>query len=682
MAARDGAAALDQAAYTALVAELNDYAYRYYVLDQPSVPDAEYDRLYRQLIRYEAAAPERVASNSPSQRVGDRPLDGFIQVDHRTPMLSLDNAFSDDDLGEFVGRLEERLKRTEPLRFACEPKLDGVAVSILYRRGELVRAATRGDGSRGEEITQNVKTIKNIPLRLAADSAPELLEVRGEIYMSRSGFEAFNRRARDSGDKPFVNPRNAAAGSLRQLDSRITASRPLLFCCYSVGEIEAAGRSWMNHSELLASLAEWGLPINPLSETVEGVAACNDYYQRLAAQRDGLGYDIDGIVYKVDSFELQRRLGSVARAPRWAIARKFPAQEELTELLDVEYQVGRTGAVTPVARLAPVFVGGVTVSNATLHNRDEMVRLDLHHGDTVIVRRAGDVIPQVVGVVAERRREAAEPFAFPQRCPVCQSPVERDAEQAVSRCSGGLFCAAQVKQAIKHFVSRKAMDIDGLGDKLVDQLVDSEVIFSVADLYDLTAERLVELERMGAKSADNLVAAIAASRTTTLAKFVYALGVREVGEATAAALARAFGDLPALLSASLDELLEVDDVGPVVAARVREFFANPDNVAIIEALQGAGVSWPALAAADPAAQPLHGQTWVVTGTLAEMGRSEAKERLQALGAKVAGSVSAKGHCLVAGPGAGSKLSKAEALGIEVIDEATFVQRLAGWEGAR
>lgn len=681
MAARDSVAALDQAAYQALVAELNDYAYRYYVLDQPSVPDAEYDRLYQQLIRYEAAAPDRVASDSPSQRVGDRPLDAFVQVEHRTPMLSLDNAFSDDDLREFVGRLDERLKRTEPLRFACEPKLDGVAVSILYLRGEMVRAATRGDGSRGEEITQNVKTIKNIPLRLTGEVAPELLEVRGEIYMSRSGFEAFNRRARDSGDKPFVNPRNAAAGSLRQLDSRITASRPLLFCCYSVGEIEAAGRSWSSHSELLASLAEWGLPINPLSETVDGVAACNDYYRRLAEQRDGLGYDIDGIVYKVDSFELQRRLGSVARAPRWAIARKFPAQEELTELLDVEYQVGRTGAVTPVARLAPVFVGGVTVSNATLHNRDEMARLGLHRGDTVIVRRAGDVIPQVVGVVVERRSDDAEPFEFPARCPVCQSPVERDADQAVSRCSGGLFCAAQVKQAIKHFVSRKAMDIDGLGEKLVDQLVDSEVIFSVADLYELTAERLVGLERMGQKSADNLVAAIAASRTTTLAKFIYALGIREVGEATAAALARAFGDLPALLAAPLDELLEVDDVGPVVAARVREFFANPDNLAIIRALREAGVSWPALAAADPAAQPLHGQTWVVTGTLAEMGRSEAKERLQALGAKVAGSVSAKTHCLVAGPGAGSKLTKAEAVGVEVIDEAVFIQRLAGWERA-
>lgn len=670
---------LDRPGYLTLVAQLNDYAYRYYVLDEPTVPDAEYDRLYQRLISYEAESPAQIAADSPSQRVGGRPLDGFTQVDHRTPMLSLDNAFSDDDLVEFVGRLDERLKLGAPLRFACEPKLDGVAVSILYQRGELVRAATRGDGSRGEEITQNVKTIKNVPLRLAGAEPPELLEVRGEIYMSRSGFEAFNRRARESGDKPFVNPRNAAAGSLRQLDSRITANRPLLFCCYSVGEIEAAGRSWESHTELLKSLADWGLPINPLSECVAGVEACNSYYERLAVQRDGLGYDIDGIVYKVDSFELQRRLGSVARAPRWAIARKFPAQEEMTELLDVEFQVGRTGAVTPVARLAPVFVGGVTVSNATLHNRDEMARLGLHRGDTVIIRRAGDVIPQVVGVVAERRVAGAEPFGFPERCPVCQSPVERDAEQAVSRCSGGLFCGAQVKQAIKHFASRKAMDIDGLGDKLVDQLVDSEVIFSVADLYELTAERLVALERLGQKSAENLIAAVAASRATSLAKFIYSLGIREVGEATAAALARAFGDLPALLEAPVEALLEVDDVGPVVAARVREFFANPDNVAIIQALQEAGVSWPAVAVVDATALPLHGQTWVVTGTLAQMGRSEAKERLQALGAKVAGSVSAKTHCLVAGPGAGSKLTKAEEAGVAVIDEVEFIAKLAAWE---
>lgn len=664
--------------YSTLVEQLNHYGYQYYVLDEPSVPDAEYDRLFLQLVEFERAHPQLIASQSPSQRVGGQPLQSFSQIEHRSPMLSLDNAFSDQDLESFVSRVEERLMLGTEMHFACEPKLDGVAVSILYQQGKLVRAATRGDGSRGEDISQNVRTIKNVPLCLAGSEPPELLEVRGEIYMPRSGFEAFNRRARTAGEKPFVNPRNAAAGSLRQLDSRITAGRPLLFCCYSVGEISDQAR-YASHSELLGKLAEWGLPINPLSQTVTGVEACNHYYQVLAAQRDELPYDIDGIVYKVDSFDLQRRLGSVARAPRWAIARKFPAQEQLTALLDVEYQVGRTGAVTPVARLQPVFVGGVTVSNATLHNRDEMVRLDLHHGDTVIVRRAGDVIPQVVGVVGDKRPVNAERFTFPSRCPVCQSPIERDSEQAVSRCSGGLFCAAQVKQAIKHFASRKAMDIDGLGDKLVEQLVDSEVIFSVADLFDLTAHQLVGLERLGEKSADNLIAAIDASRTTTLAKFIYSLGIREVGEATAGSLALAFGDLDALLEAAAEQLLEVDDVGPIVASRVREFFANPDNIAIVRALQQAGVHWPPAAAVDRSALPLSGQTWVVTGTLTQMGRSEAKERLQSLGAKVAGSVSAKTQCLVAGPGAGSKLAKAEQAGVTVIDEQQFLQQLSEWE---
>ena len=670
---------LDSVDYLNLVELLSDYAYRYYVLDEPTVPDAEYDRLYQQLQRFETDNPDQILANSPTQRVGGAPLESFVQVEHGTPMLSLDNAFSDQDFNDFAARLEERLKQSEPIAFACEPKLDGVAVSILYQAGELVRAATRGDGSRGEDITQNVKTIKNVPLRLSGNDIPEKLEVRGEIYMSRTGFEAFNRRARQAGEKPFVNPRNAAAGSLRQLDSRITAARPLLLCCYSVGDLVVSADTPASHTQMLAALADWGLPINPLSERVEGVEACNDYYQRLAVKRDSLPYDIDGIVYKVDALDLQRRLGSVARAPRWAIARKFPAQEQLTTLLDVEYQVGRTGAVTPVARLQPVFVGGVTVSNATLHNRDEMARLDLCHGDTVIVRRAGDVIPQVVGVVAAKRVCGAAPYVFPERCPVCHSSVERDSDQAVSRCTGGLFCAAQVKQAIKHFASRKAMDIDGLGDKLVDQLVDSEVIFSVADLFDLTASQLTALERLGEKSAQNLIAAIDASRTTTLAKFIYSLGIREVGEATAGALAAAFGDLEALLAATTEQLLEVDDVGPIVASRVREFFINPDNIAIVRALQQAGVNWPPVASVDTDQLPLNGETWVVTGTLTQMGRSEAKERLQDLGAKVAGSVSAKTSCLVAGPGAGSKLSKAEAAGVKVIDESEFLQKLAEWE---
>jgi len=657
-----------------LSALLHHHNYRYYSLDDPEISDRDYDRLLRQLQQLEAQFPQLVAVDSPTQRVGAAPLEGFAEVVHLTPMLSLDNAFSDSEVTDFDQRIRERLNRAEPVAYTCEPKLDGVAVSLLYRGGRLAQAATRGDGQRGENITVNVRTIPCIPLRLHGEGVPEVVEVRAEIYMSRTGFERLNGEARARGEKTFVNPRNAAAGSLRQLDSKITATRPLALFAYGVGHCEG----WAlpsRHSEMLAQLKVWGLPVNPYVRVAEGLAGCFAYYAEMAGRRDSLDYDIDGIVYKVDDLGLQQRLGFVARAPRWAIARKFPAQEMATRLLGVEFQVGRTGVVTPVARLEPVFVGGVTVSNATLHNKDEIERLGVCVGDTVIVRRAGDVIPQVVRVVVDQRPEDARAIVFPQHCPVCDSPVERVGSEAAMRCSGGLVCPAQRKEAIKHFASRKAMDIEGLGDKLVEQLVDRGLVHSVADLYRLQVEDVAALERMAEKSAANLVAAIAASRHTTLAKFLYALGIREVGEATALALAKHFGDLDSLARASEEELQEVADVGPVVAHFVREFFDARDNLAVVEGLRRAGVSWPDLDPAAAEGQPLKGQTWVLTGTLATMSRAEAKERLQALGARVSGSVSASTDCVVAGPGAGSKLNKAEALGLEVLDEDAFIHLL-------
>jgi DNA ligase (NAD+) len=581
-------------------------------------------------------------------------------------MLSLDNAFSAQEMLDFERRLQDRLNSQGPIEFACEPKLDGIAVSLLYRNGVLERGATRGDGRTGEDITHNVRTIPSIPLRLLGTDYPGVLEVRGEVYMPRAGFEALNQQARERGEKVFVNPRNAAAGTLRQLDPRIAAARPLQLCCYSVGQVAEGGLP-DRHSEILDCLQRWGLRINSESAVVEGSAACADYYEQLALRRDALPYDIDGIVYKVNSLALQRELGFVSRAPRWAIARKFPAQEETTRLLDVEFQVGRTGAVTPVARLQPVFVGGVTVSNATLHNRDEIERLGVMIGDAVIVRRAGDVIPQVVSVVESERPADAAPIEFPQQCPECGSVLEREADAAVFRCTGGLVCGAQQRQAIKHFASRRAMDIDGLGDKLVDLLVDMELVHTVADLYQLTAGQLSGLERLGPKSAANLVAALDKSRQTSLPRFIFALGIREVGEATALSLAQHFGSWEELVEASEEKLLAVDDVGPIVADHLRQFFDSPDNMAVVAALRAAGVSWPDIER-SAAAVMLAGQTWVVTGTLETMSRDEAKTRLQALGAKVAGSVSAKTHCVVAGPGAGSKLNKALELGVKVINE--------------
>jgi len=655
----------------ALRAELNQHNYRYYVLDDPSVPDAEYDRLLRQLQQLETDNPQLITADSPTQRVGAQPLSAFGEVAHEVRMLSLDNAFDDDEMRDFERRIKDRLKDYAGLEFACEPKLDGIAVSLLYEDGLFVRGATRGDGQTGENITQNLRTVPSIPLKLMSSGWPQRLEVRGEVYMPKAGFDAFNQQALAKDEKPFVNPRNAAAGSLRQLDARITAKRPLEMCCYSVGVVEG-GELPVNHSEVLKQLHGWGFRINDQMAVVQGIEGCIAYYQSLQTRRDSLHYEIDGIVFKLNSLELQQQVGFVSRAPRWAIAYKFPAQEEITQLLDVEFQVGRTGAVTPVARLEPVFVGGVTVSNATLHNGDEIERLGVRCGDTVIVRRAGDVIPQVVQVVLEKRLENSQSIEFPATCPVCDSDVIRAEGEAVARCTGGLYCAAQRKEAIKHFASRKAFDVEGLGDKLVDMLVDQQLINSIADLFHLDHAAVSGLERMGDKSAQNLLDALQKSKQTTMARFIYALGVREVGEATAASLANHFSELDALMQASEEQLLEVDDVGPIVANHIVQFFQQSHNQEIITALLAEGVQWPVIEKKTTQEMPLVGQTWVLTGTLETLTRDQAKERLVALGAKVSGSVSVKTHCVVAGASAGSKLSKAEALSIEVWDEAALI----------
>ena len=662
-----------------LRAEIHDHNYRYYALDEPQVPDAEYDRLMLRLREIESEYPQLITPDSPTQRVGAAPLSAFATVQHEMPMLSLDNAFSDEELINFNRRIQERLKHTDHIEFACEVKLDGIAVSLLYRDGILVRGATRGDGARGEDITQNVRTIDSIPLRLRGTGFPAVLEVRGEIYMPKSGFEKMNDQAREKGDKLFVNPRNAAAGSLRQLDPRITASRPLEMCAYSVGLVDGvqAEHPWpTRHSDILYALRDWGFLINREMVVAKDIDECIAYYRKIQDKRMSLTYDIDGIVFKVNQRELQEKLGFISRAPRWAIAYKFPAQEEMTQLLDVEFQVGRTGAVTPVARLQPVFVGGVTVSNATLHNRDEIQRLGLKIGDTVIVRRAGDVIPQIVGIVDTKRPDNARDVVFPDHCPVCGSPVETVPGEAVARCDGGLICPAQRKEAIKHFASRKAMDVEGLGDKLVEQLVDQGYIKAVADLYQLTREQLAGLERMGEKSADNLLNALEKSKQTTLEKFIYALGIREVGEATARNLALHFGNYAALSNATEDALQEVADVGPVVAHFVAEFFQQEHNREAVTALKAAGVTWEDRdQPVNTADLPLKGLTYVLTGTLEAMSRDDAKAHLLAWGAKVAGSVSAKTDYVVAGPGAGSKLQKAEELNIPVLDEAGLLALL-------
>jgi len=640
--------------------------YRYYVLDNPEIPDVEYDRLFRALQALEERYPQLITPDSPTQRVGAEPLKGFAEVRHEIPMLSLGNVFSEEELADFDRRVREGLGVDE-VEYSAEPKLDGLAISIRYEQGVLVRAATRGDGATGEDVTQNVRTIEAVPLKLLGNDYPRVLEVRGEVYMPRAGFAALNERQREKGEKSFANPRNAAAGSLRQLDSRITATRPLTMYCYGVGVVEG-GALPDTHSAIMERLKGWGLRVCPEARVVRGMQGCHHYYVEIEDKRDSLPYDIDGVVYKVDSLAQQAELGFVSRAPRWATAHKFPAQEEMTVLENVEWQVGRTGALTPVARLEPVHVAGVMVSNATLHNPDEIARKDVRIGDTVIVRRAGDVIPEVVGVVESRRPSDARIIETPSHCPVCGSEVLRDEGEAVPRCTGGLYCSAQRKNAIKHFASRRAMDIDGLGDKLVEQLVDEGLIHDVADLFSLTQSQLAGLERMGEKSAANLIAALEKSKSTTLERFLFALGIREVGESTARTLANHFGTLQRIEEASEEQLLAVADVGPIVAHHIHTFFRQPHNREVIDKLIAAGINWPDVEVIEAGEQPLAGQTFVLTGTLDSMSRDEAKAKLQALGAKVSGSVSKKTSVVVAGEAAGSKLTKAEQLGVEVWDE--------------
>lgn len=662
---------------TARIAQLRDELHHhntlYYVLDAPEIPDAEYDRLFQELQALEQQYPELITPDSPTQRVGARPLKEFGEVRHEMPMLSLANAFTEQDITDFDRRVREGLGIPGEVAYSAEPKMDGLAVSLLYEDGVLVRGATRGDGATGEDVTQNVRTIGAIPLRLSGKGYPRRLEVRGEIYMPRKGFDDLNKRQAARGDKTFANPRNAAAGSLRQLDPRITAQRPLTMFCYGIGRVED-GHMANRHSEILQQLAAWGLRVSPLIRVVHGAHGCLNYYREIGAQRDALPFDIDGVVYKVDHIDQQQQLGFISRSPRWAVAHKFPAQEEMTTLLDVEWQVGRTGALTPVARLEPVFVSGVTVSNATLHNQDEIDRKDVRIGDTVIVRRAGDVIPEVAGVVLSKRPAHTAMVHYPAKCPVCGSDVERLEDQAAARCTGGLYCSAQRKEAIKHFAGRRAMDIDGLGDKLVEQLADEGLIHDVGDLYHLTHAQLAGLERMGDKSAANLIAAIEKSRHTTLPRFLLALGIPEVGEATAQTLARHFGDLDAIMAADEAALQQVQDVGPIVAQSIHTFFQQPHNREVINKLIAAEINWPKEERSN-LPQPLAGKTFVLTGTLAIMTRDEAKAKLEALGAKVSGSVSKKTSYVVAGEEAGSKLDKAQELGVAVLDEAAFIEML-------
>lgn len=655
--------------------DLRRYEYEYHVLDNPTIPDAEYDRLFHQLKALEAEHPELITADSPTQRVGAKPLSGFAQIRHEIPMLSLDNAFSDEEFYAFVKRIEDRLIRLpEPLTFCCEPKLDGLAVSILYVNGVLTQAATRGDGMTGEDITANIRTIRNIPLQLLMDNPPARLEVRGEVFMPHEGFERLNQQALERGEKTFANPRNAAAGSLRQLDPKITSKRPLVLNAYGIGIAEGVDLP-NTHYDRLQWLKSIGIPVNPEIRLCNGTDEVLDFYRDIQNKRSSLGYDIDGTVLKINDIALQEKLGFISKAPRWAIAYKFPAQEELTRLNDVEFQVGRTGAITPVAKLEPVFVAGVTVSNATLHNGDEIERLDIAIGDTVVIRRAGDVIPQIIGVLHDRRPTDARPIIFPKTCPVCDSAIVRIEGEAVARCTGGLFCAAQRKEALKHFVSRKAMDIDGVGGKLIEQLVDRELIHTPADLFKLDLTTLTRLERMGAKSAENALASLEKAKNTTLARFIFALGIREVGEATALNLANHFKTLEALQNADLEALQQVPDVGEVVANRILAFWHEPHNVAVVNDLIAQGVHWETVETKEVTENRFKGKTVVLTGTLTQMGRNEAKALLQDMGAKVSGSVSAKTDFVIAGDAAGSKLTKAQELGVAVLTEEEFLTQI-------
>ncbi|MBU6198581.1 MAG: NAD-dependent DNA ligase LigA [Xanthomonadaceae bacterium] len=680
----------------ALRAQLDEANYRYHVLDEPNIPDAEYDARMRELEAIEAAHPDLRTPDSPTQRVGAAPSREFAEVRHALPMLSLANAFSDAEVEDFARRIRERLGRTD-LEFSVEPKFDGLAISLRYENGMFVQGATRGDGETGEDVSANLRTIRSIPLRLRGKNWPRVLEVRGEVYMPRAGFEKYNEAARASGGKikALVNPRNAAAGSLRQLDPRITARRPLAFFAYAVGQVEG-GDLPATHSATMRRLRDWGFPVSHLIDTAVGVEGCLAYFRRIGLRRDALPFDIDGVVYKLDDLAAQRELGFVGRTPRWAVAHKFPAQEQTTTVEDIIVNIGRTGAATPAAKLKPVFVGGVTVTNATLHNADQVARLDVRIGDTVIVRRAGDVIPEVVGVVLDKRPAHTQAWQMPAHCPVCGSAIVCEEGEVVARCSGGLSCAAQRVQAIFHFASRRAMDIDGLGERYIENLCALDYVHSVADLYKLSISNLLEMKRLAderdgttpetvkagkiaSRWAENLIAAIGASKRTTLDRFLYALGIPDVGEATAKALSRYFGALGALMQAAPEELMQVPDVGPIMAAHIATFFAEPHNRKAIAQLRAAGVTWPESEPQREAQGPLAGKTVVLTGTLTSLARDEAKERLEALGAKVSGSVSKKTGFVVAGSEAGSKLDKAQELGIEIWDEARLTEFLRAHE---
>ncbi len=667
---KDGSLEADR--YRYLQTELARLEHAYYVLDQPLVPDAEYDRLYRELLDLEQKHPDWISADSLSQRVGGTPLKVFNEVKHAVPMLSLNNAFEESELINFDRRCRDGLG-LESVNYACELKFDGLAISLRYEHGVLVQAATRGDGASGEDVTVNIRTIRAIPLRLTGKKIPDVLEVRGEVFMHRDDFEKMNKYAATLGEKEFANPRNAAAGSLRQLDSKITAKRPLSFFAYGLGAFEPINWLPKTHSQLLDHYVELGLPVCQERRVVSSVEGLNQFYQEIGRKRNQLPYEIDGVVYKVNSFSQQNTLGFVSRAPRFAIAHKYPAQEEITTVLGIDVQVGRTGAITPVARLSPVLVGGVTVTNATLHNEDEVRRKDVRVGDTVVVRRAGDVIPEVVSVVLDRRPQHAKPFEIPSRCPICDSHIERLVDEAIARCSGGLFCAAQRKQALLHFAHRRAMDIEGLGDKIVDQLVDLNLVRTPADLYRLGFSALANLERMGDKSADNLIRSIAQSKSTSLPRFIFGLGIRHVGESTAKDLAKYFGTMQALMDAQMEDLLTVNDVGPVVANSIISFMSESHNREVIEQLLASGIEFQVeeqIASVD-----LSGKTFVLTGTLPTMSRDQAKALLEAAGAKVAGSVSQKTSYVVAGSDAGSKLEKANELGIPILDEDALMKIL-------
>jgi DNA ligase (NAD+) len=652
---------------------LNEHNYYYHVLDDPRIPDSEYDKLLRELQALEAQHPELITPDSPTQRVGAAPLSVFAEVAHTIPMLSLNNVFDDKEFRQFDKRVRERLEIGE-VEYIAEPKIDGLAISLRYEQGILVRAVTRGDGSRGEDVTENAKTIKAIPLRLRGDFFPSVLEIRGEVFMPKAGFARLNQQQAADDEKIFANPRNAAAGSLRQLDSKVTAARPLNFLSYAVGVVE--GAELPNHQHhILHSLQTWGLPICVYLQVVHGVKACFSYYHDLLAHRQNLPFEIDGVVYKLNRVDQQQQLGQISRAPRWAIAYKFPAEEVLTQVLAIDVQVGRTGALTPVARLAPIKVGGVTVTNATLHNKDEVTRKDIRVGDTVVVRRAGDVIPEVVRVIPEKRPDNTQPFELPNKCPICGSQVAHSDSEAVARCIGGLVCSAQRKQMLLHFASRPAMNIDGLGDKVVDQLIERHLVNNIADIYTLTKKQWMSLERMGNKSAEKIMMALEKSKQTTFAKFIYALGIRDVGETTAILLAQQFGQLEQLMSASEQDLQKIPKIGPVSAQHITAFFQQLYNRDVIQRLQEVGVHWTEPTVASAAEQPLSGQTFVLTGALTAMTREVAKKRLQALGAQVSSSISKKTSCVVAGEKAGSKLEKAQTLGIKIIDEAQLLALL-------